>query len=205
MTDDNEEMDHNEEHLSFYHELGLAITQWAHVEFAIARIVGACFGQRHAKRAAAGFLSIENVRSKLQFADQILAKRRMPKIERTNWAGLVERAGKLAQKRNSLAHSWVLNDLSCNPGRRVMLLSTRPSTKAAKQSYPGALCVRDVAGYRIEFVALMRDLENFDCRLSGREEQYPEFPEQQRRPPTLANLRRTIYAYARRPPQSSQA
>ena len=195
-------MDFNEERLAFYHQIGLAITQWAHVEFALSWIVSSCFGRRNAKRASIGFLSIENVRSKLQYADQILVQRRMSKVERVNWADLVERAGKLAQKRNRLAHSWVFNDISLRPGRRVMLLSTRPSKKDPKQKYPGALCVRDVAGYRLEFVALMRDLENFECHLFGREERFPESLKQQPRPPTLAKLRREIYAYARRPPQS---
>ncbi len=129
----------------------------------------------------------------------------MSKTERGNWAALVERTGRLAQKRNSLAHSWVFNDLSRNPGRRVMLLPIRPSKKDPKQKYSGALCVRDIAGYRLEFVALMKDLENFECHLSGREERFPESPKRQPRPPILAKLRREIYAFARRPPRPSRA
>ena len=201
----NEVIDFNEERLAFYTQIGLAVTHWAHVEFALSWVVGSCFGRRNGRRAAAGFLSIENIRSKLQHSDQILAHRRMSKTERANWADLVEWTGKLATKRNSLAHSWVFNDIARRPGRRVMLLPTRPSKKNPKQKYPGALCVRDIAGYRLEFVALMKGLENFQHRLSGQEEQFPEPLERQPRLPTLANLRQEIYAFASRPPLPSRA
>ena len=205
MNTNEEVIDFNEERLAFYTQIGLSVTHWANVEFALSWVVGSCFGRRNGRRAAAGFLSIENIRSKLQHADQILAHRRMPKTERANWADLVEWAGKLAQKRNRLAHSWVFNDIARRLGRRVMLLPTRPFKKDPKQKYPGALCVRDIVGYRLEFVALMMGLENFQHRLSGQEEQFPEPLERQPRPPTLENIRREIYVFALRPPRPSRA
>ena len=49
-------MDFSEEHLAFYSEIGLAITHWAHVEFAISWIVGHEFEKPNYNLAVTGFL-----------------------------------------------------------------------------------------------------------------------------------------------------
>ena len=61
-------MDINEEQIAFYSEIGHAITQWAYVEFALAWIVANRFEKKNAQNAIDGFLSIENMRAKLQYA-----------------------------------------------------------------------------------------------------------------------------------------
>ena len=196
-------MDLKEEQIAFYSELGRAITQWAHVEFALSWIVGRCFDQKDANNAAFGLLSIENIRAKLQYAESIVSNRGLSKTEKTKWAELTKRIGQLAKKRNRLAHSWVLNDPTAAPGRRIMLLPTRLTKTQSRQKHPGAVCLRDVAGYRLEFFALMTALENFSDRLAGQEEQFPKYQEQPQRPPTIAQIRRQIYAFASRPPRPS--
>ncbi len=44
-------MDINEEQIAFYSEIGHAITQWAYVEFALARIVATRFEKKNAQNA----------------------------------------------------------------------------------------------------------------------------------------------------------
>ena len=197
-------MDVNEEQIAFYSELGRATTQWAHVEFALAWVVATCFGSVDTQRAIDGFLTIENVRTKIQYADAIVSKHDLSKRERATWAELIEQTGKLAKKRNRLAHGWVLSDPRAKAGRRKMLLSARPAKKQTREKYPGAICLRDVVGYRLEFFALWTALENFSDRLLGQEEQFPKSQEQPQRPPTIAAIRRQIYAFASRPPQPSK-
>ena len=196
-------MDINEETIAFYSELGRAITQWAHIEFALSRIVSACFHKGDERLPATGFLSIENFRSKLQYVDAIILSRVQSRTKRAKWAVLMDRAGRLVTKRNRLAHSWVLNVLDAKAGRRIMLLPSRP-TKKARQKYPGAICLRDVAAYRLEFFALWTALENFSGLLLGQEAQFPKSAEQPQRPPTIAQIRRQIYAFASHPPRPSR-
>ena len=198
-------MNQNEERLAFYHAIGLAVTQWSHVEFALASIVGSCFGKSNRYLSVNGFHSIENFRSKLRYVDAIVSRQSLPAIERANWSKLIDRAARLSKKRNILAHYWVLNDTTTDrAGRRIMLLPSQPTTKNRKQRNLGAVFLRDVEGYRLEFSALMCSLENFECRLFERQERFPKSQEQPSRPPTLAKLRRQIYAFAQHPPRPSR-
>lgn len=197
-------IDFNEEHLAFYYELGIAITQWASVEFSLSWLVSTGFTKGGWNAATSGFMSIDNIRSKLAFVETVLTADPLSEYEAATWATLRDRTESASKKRNALAHGWVFNDLSMKPGRRVMILPRRPAKGAARQKYPGAICLRDVVSYRLEFVALMRALENFHAYLIVRPSPYPESQEQPERPPILANLRREIYAYAQRPPRPSR-
>lgn len=201
-------IDPNEEQLAFYFHIGLAITQWAHVEFALAWLVAWRLNSNDQPLNVAGFLSIENLRTKLQYADTILSASIQSDTSRADWATLRDRIGQLAKKRNRLAHSWVLTDGSSREGRQRMLLPTKPppdnKPKTRGHKYHGAICLRDIVGFRLEFVALMCAIENYDCRLAGRKERFPKSLEQPKHPPTLAKIRREIYAYAQRPPKPSR-
>ena len=182
-------LDPNEEILAFYSALGTAITQWAHVEFALSWIVTECLGTRASKVSAAAFFSIENVRSKLLYADTIVLGYVESRTLRADWTDLKDRADKLSTKRNNLAHRWVLNVPNAKPGRRIMLLQTRQTKKRSRAKYPGALCVRDIRQVQLEFSALMISLENFCARIAGRKEPFPKSREQPKNPPTLAKIR----------------
>ena len=62
-----------EEHLIFYYQIGLAVTQWSHVELALFDTVAACFDGPEPASVSAFFFSIENFRSKLGAADNLVA------------------------------------------------------------------------------------------------------------------------------------
>ena len=182
-------MDSNEERLCFYFQLGLAITHWAHVEFAISWIVQSCFTKKDASLAATAFFSMDSFRPKLSYADAIISAHLQSEPELAEWVALKDRADQLSIKRNRFAHNWVLNDLNANSGRRTMLVSSRPKSRtkpdSTEQRHPGAICLRDVVKYRLEFVALMCALENFECRLRGRQERFPKSQEQPSNPPPV--------------------
>jgi hypothetical protein len=197
-------MHFNEEQIAFNFEMGLAIQQWAHVEFALSAIVGTVFKGRSTTPAVIGYRSIENFRSKLQYVDSVLKNKRLPKKLMADWALLEDRIRRASKKRNKLVHYWVYNDPDGQPsGRRRMLLSLRPTpnNKGGNQKYRGAVFLRDIVSYRLEFVALMKALENFCARLSKRPEHFPKSQEQPKDPPTIAQLRREIYALASTPPR----
>lgn len=189
-----EVIDFNEERISFYYQLGVAITQWAHIENSISWIVTNCLGTKASKASGPAFFAIENFRSKLMYADTIVTTYISDKKHLTEWAVLLNRAQTLARARNKLAHSTVMNYPSAKPGRRVALHLLRPKSS-------GMLCVRDIKRRQLEFSALSIALENFQSILSGQKEKFPKYLEQPQNPPTLAKLRRDIYAYVQRPPQ----
>lgn len=212
----NEVITTSEEKVAFYYQLGRAITTWAHVEFALAGIVAVCFLRMDPDRrayvtqlAADGFLSIENLRSKKQYVDLVINQQNISKKEIENWHVLSDRCQSLGKKRNCLAHYWVDCVLQDNPGRRIKLLPKKPDQSPdhppTEQKYRGAICLRDIAGYALEFLALSRALENFCDRLVPQEERFPKSQEQPLPLPTLAQIRREIYAYASRPPRPSSA
>ena len=125
-------MDSNEEQLSFYFHLGLAITQWAHVEFAISWILQSCFTKKNASLAATAYFSMDSFSPKLRYADTIISTHLQSKPEL--WVDLKDRADQLSLKRNRLAHNWVFTDLNANAGRRKMLLSSRPKLRPKADS-----------------------------------------------------------------------
>lgn len=194
----------NEERIAFYFELGLAISQWASVEFALLSIVAGTLKYEDLVHVTNAYRSIENFRSKLTYVDTMLRSVPIPEAEKPNWATLYDQTAQASKKRNRLAHYWVLQDTTHDtPGRRMMLLPTKQSFAPPKrgQKFIGAIHLRDIVSYRLEFSALMCRLENFDCRLRGQPEQLPKSLEQPKRPPTLAALRRQIYAFAAHPPR----
>ena len=194
-------MNLNEESISFYHAIGLSITQWAWVEQELAGIVLDCFDPKEAIQALTGFRAIENFRAKLQFVDAVISVGRLKKSEKPNWILLMERAQKAANKRNQLAHRTVITDANGTAGRRKNLLPARAPETKRPQKFAGAICVRDIVGYRLEFFALTAQLANFRARLAGEPERRPRSQEQALSPPTIAQIRREIYVFASTPPK----
>lgn len=189
-----------EEQLAFYYEVGRSITQWAHVEFALASMIAGGPDQVHGHMLVAGLFSIENFRSKLQYVDTMMSARALGPQDAETWRALRERCGTRSAMRNTLAHSWVLTDPDGKPGRRCKLM---PMSSTGKERQP--ICLRDVAKLRSEFFALTTAIDNFSCRVRGLAEPFPEHLEQPQRPPTLAAIRREIHAAAGPPPRPLRA
>lgn len=189
----------NEEIVAFHYKIGTAITQWALVEFALDAIVGDRFSHKESELAIIGFRTIQGFRTKLNFVDEVLCASKPKNNQIALWGSLMKDAEAISQHRNRLAHNWVFIDPKCNAGRRAMLLPKRIKI-SRKQKYPGALCVRDIAGYELEFQSLFYALTNLRESLRGKKTQLPKHPERQPRLPTIAQIRQEIRDISSHPP-----
>jgi hypothetical protein len=161
----------NEEHLAFFYELGLAISQWSFVESAIYKLIASRLNKEDRRAIGFGLFAVENFRSKVAFSDALLKKKIKDKSHIEEWDKLVDRLKKTVVKRNRLAHDRVMIYANNNAGRRLAL-EHWPSDKPKRQgSAPkpadGALCIRDVIGVRKEIFYLLLALQNFHAKLSG--------------------------------------
>lgn len=188
-----------EEQVSFYMEVGFALTQWAHVEdFVRAIVAGAIVDDLNRKAVNVALFSIDGFRAKMDFAealvDRTLASRNAK--ERDHWNALVARARRASQHRNKLAHWRVSHYPDNRAGRRYALepwVQSKASLRKTKSGpKDGALCVRDIVKLTLEFVSLSCALANFLHRLGGQKEPFPESSERPGNPLTLAMLRRRM-------------
>jgi hypothetical protein len=134
-----------EESVIFYYELGLAITQWAHVEDALLNIFGAChIGHYHRGTLSTTFYSIENFRSKLQVVDNVFCLKFRDTPHFAVWIDLFEKLRSASAERNWLAHYTALVYPTAKAGRRFGLLpklakSRGKPSKRPQKTTPGSL------------------------------------------------------------------
>jgi hypothetical protein len=184
----------NEEQVAFYFEIGLGITQWAHVEYSIYELTATCFTQHQMTKLAHGFFSIENFRSKLQFADSIMQVAYPGSPFVADWTAIYTRLTSAARNRNKLAHYTVLMRQSSRAGKRVILTPRIDKSKTTlHQQAVGALGLRDILKIRFEFFALMVSLQNLRSRVVGEQERFPKSSEQASNPPPIHTLRNQIF------------
>jgi len=202
-------MNPNEEHLAFYHQIGRAVTQWAHIEQGLYEIATICFGDREHLAVNVAFFGIENFRSKLQFVDNLVSVKYQKSPLFAEWEGLHRKIESAAKGRNTIVHYWVLIYPHERPGRRLCLLPRLPNLRKPppkrRQKIPaGALCVRDVSLLVMRFGRLAVELEDFSRHLRGRSAPIPISPEPEERPMTLRELRHLIRVLSGHPQQSSR-
>lgn len=202
-------MNISEESAIFWHELGLAISQWTFVESGIFKVVSTCVSRDD--RAALGYamFAIENFRSKLAFADAIMERKIADEKHLAEWQSLSDRIRRLAAKRNNLAHYRVVLYEDERPGRRVVIekwpadrrmpkgpeeITTAAQLKKVMTPRPkeSALSVRDVAAIRSEFFRAARLLDNLHAALKGLPIPYKEASAPVGSPPTIRELRNQI-------------
>lgn len=188
-----------EEHYIFYYELGLAITQWAHVEMALRDVTVNCVSAIDRRTISIGFYSIENFRSKLQFCDKIITERFEASPHFSDWRNLRERLTRASSKRNRLAHRGIIVFPAAHAGRRYALVqrlteqftakSKKPTRASSTNPPQDALCLRDVVQFRLDFFSLLVDLANFAAKLAGRAPEFPPEFQGPKTPPTLSEMR----------------
>ncbi len=74
-------------------------------------------------------------------------------------------------------------------------MSSRSAKTVSGQKFPGAIFVRDIAGYKQEFQALFVSLDSFLRKISGERRFFPEALETAPNPPTLDSIKRMIYGH----------
>jgi hypothetical protein len=125
--------DLQKERSEFYEQLGIAITQWTHVEDAMfTNFMRAISKKRESNLAAqAAFYAIQSPEGKIAMAKSAVTFRLLqgmtedPKDKRrimmALWENLCTRAHKRRNRRNLLAHFQVLTDTQAKPGKRISL------------------------------------------------------------------------------------
>ena len=188
-----------EEYLAFYSELGLTLSQWANVEHSLSDLVVAAVGSREKKTVLVGFFSIENFRSKLQFANNLSMSACSETGHLAKWQRLKTKAERLASRRNAVAHRTVVVFSSGVSGRRYALvewLEFRQSISAEKPRVSstkppsGSLCLRDLIQIRYDFFELTVALRNLADEMQGRS---PDFMATPKTPPSVAEVRRLLH------------
>jgi len=192
-----------EEYIGFYLEIGMAITAWAHIELALYWVTSTCFSKSNRPAAGLGFFSIDNFRSKLQFADNLVRAKYTSGKHIKDWNELHGQLESLAKIRNKLAHYHVMSYSNGKPGRRRALLSRIDKPTRFKQATPkppsSALCIRDIMHARMRFAAAAFALEFLFYRMMRRKTQLPASLAQVRDAPTMVWLTHQMRTILTRP------
>lgn len=198
-------MTFDEEQLAFFHELGLAISQWSFVESGMYEIVAACTEPRDQYAMGFALFAVDNFRAKLAFCDAYLKKKRLDKARIATWDKLVDRLRNAAPKRNRLAHDRVCSFSHGRVGRRFAL-EDWPSNKPQDRIKPssGDLCLRDIIAIRYEFFQLYLALQNFCAILLGQPEPHSGVGALPKNPPKIRTIRNQIRAALELPPLPSR-
>lgn len=205
----------NEERLAFYYVIGMATTQWARIEFALAGLVSdrlnalseGRFNLSEFTATELAFMSIASFRAKLQYVDTVIKNSDVKGPDLSTWENIQKSVKNASSKRNMIAHGHILDTPSETPGRRMMLLKTNPKKlyeASGHHSNKGALYIREIFHIRSTFVSLMWEISKFSHHLTGSLAPFPEYPEPSQNPPTLAEIRQEILAYIQ-PPQPPSA
>ena len=169
-----------EEHMAFYHEIGLTLTQWSMVERFLFSIAALCVESAQVRMFGDAYSGIENFRSKLLFVDRLFKSRFEKTKHLADWTKIHDRLVTLAPKRNKLVHQPLMIYPSEEIGKRYRLipwfLDTSARPKAGKPP-KGSLHVRDINRIRLEFSAISMTMINFSARVQGQKEMIPKSAE----------------------------
>ncbi|GAA5162113.1 hypothetical protein [Viridibacterium curvum] len=190
-------MNATEETVVFKHELGYAIAQWGYVEGQLLRIVLECVAIPERPAFAITYHSIENFRSKLNVCDNLVTHKFSKSPAFQKWRSAKDRTSQMAAKRNKIAHGWHRLYINNAAGRRWAIVPLHHADgellHADGEKPPsGAICLRDLAIFHLEFHALTTQLCNVHEMLCGRPAPFPESDEQPKSPPTLRQLTNQI-------------
>lgn len=197
----------NQEQIVFYHELGRAITQWAHVERALCEISTICLVRDYAKLTSPQyadlytvFFAIENFRAKTAFADAAFGRRQDFAGNAAEWKLIMASMKKRARLRGTLAHNVATAMPHAPEGRRFCIAPRQIHLEKTPKYPEGSLFLQDITRAQLRFFALSMRLENFQCSLLGRPKLHEASVEQPRDPPTLEHIvGRTLATLSRSP------
>jgi hypothetical protein len=192
-------MNDNQEHLAFNHQIGMALSQWQHVEWDLYNIRQACTGDHPTGDAYVTHFELRSFRDKLGQVNGLVLANFPNTPHLADWKSLHRRTDNAARNgRNPLAHHWILEYPNDKPGRRWWLIPHPAIVPPGwrQKLPPGSLCVRDISAIFHRFSALKCALDNFAHRLRGQADRFPKDMEQEKPPLTLAELVHEIRALA---------
>lgn len=199
----------SQERIIFHYALGIAISQWSHVEATIGDIVINLFknADLSAEAIAVGYYSAEGFRVKLKLADEIVKRKLHDSPHLVEWDGLVQKARTCSGERNNLAHWMVRTYPQMQPGKRVVLspwIREKPKTDAERARPPnGAKRIMDLVVCAEEFGKLGDAFQALFCRIYATGMQLRESRAPRGDRPTVHTLRREIAAVFSSPPKPS--
>ncbi|MCW5733493.1 MAG: hypothetical protein KIS73_05180 [Enhydrobacter sp.] len=201
-----------EEQVAFYFELGIAISQWAHLERSLCEVATFCFARAPATFTLESyadhydaFFSIENFRSKISYTDSVFQRRFGESVHAADWKQIKTSLGKRAAIRNRLAHNPMLGIYGAPEGRRYCIVSRQIDVGMAPKQPAGALFLEDIVRHRLRFFALNVRLRRFYDRLRGRDSLFDAESEQPRDPPPLRQIVDQIFDLPYRRASPAQA
>lgn len=155
-----------EENDLFYKNLGIAITQWAHVEMGLFAVFHVCLEPKDIESAAAVFFSTVTLQGKLDLIEKLLHLRRKSGSHLKKWNNLKERVRRQSKTRNHFAHYTVLIHAEARPGKRYQL---RPVSyvKRSRDDQPTFYYANDFPRIWEWYSELWLELENFGAELSS--------------------------------------
>lgn len=164
----------NQEQVELYATLGLAITQWAHVEQSLLKVYWHAMGEPDNDSAAACFYTIMNFNSKVAITDAALqVKHGGNEATISRWKNIQNKLLKRAKRRNELAHFQTFWDMADGKLTGAIIPHmANPLVWAGNQpiSIQNGHKVRDIEAFRLKFAECFVDLENFFCFLRGQPE-----------------------------------
>lgn len=186
-------MTESEEVFAFYHQLGVALAEWAAIEFSLEHLSGRCAdGQLPSLGLAVGFRAIENFRSKVSYVDALIHHRYGRSRTRiAEWSGLHKRVLSASVQRNELVHRQPIRIGGAMPGKRIALVESGWSQRAmdgSSQDAANAITIKEVAHRASLFHCLFVELQNFDMKLCAVSGQPEAFPVPQARRPTMRDI-----------------
>ena len=193
-----DEINVNEEQLAFYLELGRAISQFKQVTdglYWVLEVTVNCTEPDAYRNELHKFVRARTFGNQLRIAANVLP-RLLPEEFRSGWGQLETRLRDARDKRNDLAHCWIMSNVRNPPGKRYMLLPLSAyKYDPSKHLEDHAIFLLDVVRYRHAFFSVGRKLENLDWRLRGNPSNYStgEFPELKE--PDLLEVIRGPYVY----------
>ena len=142
----------------------MAIAQWGYAEAHLLNIVQRCC-PAEGDTVPVAYLSIENFRSKLAFCDCLVQGRVTVPATMSYWNATRERCARLSKVRNKLAHGWHVLYIHGKEGRRfaitpVLTEGGKLAHRDGKNPPKGSLFLKDVVGFRMEFLSLTQQLCN---------------------------------------------
>lgn len=152
-------MEFNFEHSLFYFEIGLTITQWAHVEGTIFNIGDEC-SDTFRDDLYMDFLALKIFQNKLGWADGLVRAKHAGNVELIErWTKVHRQIDRCSLRRNKLAHWKAWNDPGRMPGKRTILVPWNGSG--------GELGVREIIAIRHAIANLFCVGTNFYNELRG--------------------------------------
>ncbi len=187
----------NEEQISFYLEIGLALTQFKFVSDHLFNVlqVTVLIERPEASEYLQKYVNATSFGSQLAIAKKFLPEL-LPKSFHDEWLQYSVQLETAKEMRNNLAHGWLLVDTNRIEGERIMMLPTSGSKWDGSKSVAAhAAYLLDVVKYRNFFFSIGNKLQNLDWRLRGEPKNYPDGNFAEPTDPTLHEIIQLPYMY----------